>query len=118
MKVLLDENLDWRLCRNLPGHQVDSVPKIGWAGVKNGELLRRANASYDVLVTMDKGIYHQQNLTGLHVALVVLRTKTNRLADTHVLMPEVLQLLAAIEPGMFLPCLRLDSLQRMWSADA
>lgn len=58
MKVLLDENLDWRLCRELPGHQVDSVSKIGWAGVKNGELLRRANAAYDMLITMDKGIYH------------------------------------------------------------
>jgi predicted nuclease of predicted toxin-antitoxin system len=59
MKILLDENLDWRLGRELSGHEVDSVPKIGWAGVKNGELLRRANSAYDLLITMDKGIYHQ-----------------------------------------------------------
>ncbi|MGV3663031.1 MAG: DUF5615 family PIN-like protein [Prosthecobacter sp.] len=101
MKILLDENLDWRLGRDLSGHEVDSVPKIGWAGVKNGELLRRANAAYDVLITMDKGIYHQQNLTGLRVVLVALRAKTNRLADTRVLMPALLELLVQVKPGEF-----------------
>jgi predicted nuclease of predicted toxin-antitoxin system len=87
MKILLDENLDWRLGRDLPGHEVDSVPKIGWAGVKNGELLRRANSAYDLLITMDKGIYHQQNLSGLRLAIIALGAKTNRLAETRLLMP-------------------------------
>jgi hypothetical protein len=40
------------------------VPLIGWAGVKNGELLRLEEMQFEVLLTMDKGIYHQQNLTG------------------------------------------------------
>ncbi|HBJ84951.1 MAG TPA: hypothetical protein DDZ88_13995 [Verrucomicrobiales bacterium] len=101
MKILLDENLDWRLGRDLPGHAVDSVPKIGWAGVKNGELLRRANSTYDVLITMDKGIYHQQNLGGLRLAIIALRAKTNRLAETRLLMPEVLRVVASIQPGAF-----------------
>ena len=43
MRILLDENLDWRLSRELSGQVVDSVPLIGWAGLKNGELLARAN---------------------------------------------------------------------------
>lgn len=101
MRILLDENLDWRLERDLPGHSVASVPRIGWAGVKNGELLRRANGQFDVLVTMDKGIYHQQNLTGLSLAVVALRAKTNRLADTRPLMPALLSLLLNIQPGEF-----------------
>jgi predicted nuclease of predicted toxin-antitoxin system len=42
MRILLDENLDWRLCRDLPGHVVESVPLIGWAGIQNGELLKKA----------------------------------------------------------------------------
>ena len=42
MRLLLDENLDWRLRRDLLGHQVESVPLIGWAGIENGELLRKA----------------------------------------------------------------------------
>jgi predicted nuclease of predicted toxin-antitoxin system len=41
MRLLLDENLDWRLRRDLPGHQVESVPLIGWAGIENGELLAK-----------------------------------------------------------------------------
>ena len=42
-RILLDENLDWRLSRDLPGHTVESVPLIGWAGLENGELLIRLN---------------------------------------------------------------------------
>jgi hypothetical protein len=42
MRILLDENLDWRLSRDLPGHDVKSVPLIGWAGLKNGVLLAQA----------------------------------------------------------------------------
>ena len=55
MRLLLDENLDWRLRRDLPGHQVESVPLIGWAGIENGELLTKAvDARFDVLVTMEQ----------------------------------------------------------------
>jgi predicted nuclease of predicted toxin-antitoxin system len=54
MRLLLDENLDWRLQRDLPAHQVESVPLIGCAGIEKGELLRKAvEAGFDVLITMD-----------------------------------------------------------------
>jgi len=54
MRILLDENLDWRLRRDLPGHETESVPLIGWAGIQNGELLRKAvEEGFEVLVTMD-----------------------------------------------------------------
>jgi predicted nuclease of predicted toxin-antitoxin system len=53
MRLLLDENLDWRLQRDLPAHQVESVPLIGWAGIENGELLRKAvEAGFDALITI------------------------------------------------------------------
>ena len=62
MRLLLDENLDWRLSRDLPGHQTESVPSLGWAGIQNGELLAKAvEAGFDVLVTMDSNMVHQQN---------------------------------------------------------
>ena len=61
MRLLLDENLDWRLRRDLPGHQVESVPLIGWAGIENDELLAKAvDARFDVLVTMDSNMVHHQ----------------------------------------------------------
>ena len=54
MRILLDENLDWRLRRDLPGHETESVPLIGWAGIQNGVLLRKAvEEGFEVLVTMD-----------------------------------------------------------------
>jgi predicted nuclease of predicted toxin-antitoxin system len=63
MRVLLDENLNWRLKRDLPGHEVESVPLLGWAGIQNGALLHKAvESGFDVLVTMDSNMVHQQDL--------------------------------------------------------
>jgi len=46
MRLLLDENLDWRLRRDLAAHHVDSVPLIGWAGIENGELFKKSGRSW------------------------------------------------------------------------
>ncbi len=99
MRILLDENLDWRLERFLPGHEVSSVARIGWAGLKNGKLLARAQDDFDVLITMDGSMSKQQNAAILRFAIVSLRAPTNRLADTSPLMPKVLLLLPEIMPG-------------------
>lgn len=99
MKILLDENLDWRLERHLPGHDVASVPRIGWAGMKNGKLLEAASQRFDALITMDGSIPHQQDLTGHNLIIIGLRAASNRLADTAPLMPDVLDLLPNAEPG-------------------
>lgn len=99
MRILLDENLDWRLVRFLPGHEVKSVPRLGWAGLKNGKLLMRANENFDVLITMDNPMVSQQNLSKFKIAVVVLRAPSNRLADTSPLMPKVLALLPHLKPG-------------------
>lgn len=100
MRILLDENLDWRLRRHLPGHEVDSVTYIGWSGMKNGVLLRRAaDAGYDVLLTMDGNLSYQQDLTVHGIAVIALRAPTNRLADTSPLMPKVLACLPGVLKG-------------------
>ncbi|MDQ2695700.1 MAG: DUF5615 family PIN-like protein, partial [Pseudomonadota bacterium] len=63
MRVLLDENLDRRLKRAFESDfDVVTVTERGWSGKTNGELLRLAEVEFDVLVTMDRGIEHQQNL--------------------------------------------------------
>ncbi len=99
MNILLDENLDWRLRRDLLGHTVESVPLIGWAGLKNGALLREAEKRFEVLVTMDGNMDDQQNLTRFRIAVIALEAKSNRLADTRPLMPKVLAALATCKPG-------------------
>ncbi len=106
MRILLDENLDWRLRRDLPGHQVESVPLLGWAGIQNGVLLRRAvETGFELLVTMDGNMVHQQNIAWQGIAIVALRARSNRLADTRPLMPSLLTLLPDLKPGTltFLP---------------
>ena len=99
MRILLDENLDWRLQRDLPGHTVESVPLIGWAGLKNGELLARAAQRFDVLITMDGCLPKQQNLAKFKIAVVGLKARSNRLADTRPLMPQVMAVLPKLQSG-------------------
>ena len=82
MRVLLDGNLDWRLRRDLPGHEVESVPLVGWAGIENGALLVQAQDRFDVLIAMDTNLSRQQDLARYHLAVIALRAPTNRLADT------------------------------------
>ena len=99
MNVLLDENLDWRLRRHLPGHTVQSVPLIGLAGLKNGALLAEAEKRFEALVTMDSNMVHQQDLSRFRLVIVVLRARSNRLADTQPLMSKVLVALSNAKPG-------------------
>ena len=99
MNILLDENLDWRLRRDLPGHTVESVPLIGWVGLKNGILLAEAERRFDVLLTMDSNMVHEPNLTRFRIAVIALQARSNRLADTRPLMPSVLEALSTAGPG-------------------
>ncbi len=101
MKILLDENLDWRLGRDLPGHEVASVPLIGWAGLKNGALLSQAAEQFEVFITMDSNMSYQQNAAKYKIAIIVLRAPSNRLVHTRPLMPNVLMLLPNIQRGKF-----------------
>src|SRR5471030_3083665 len=101
MRILLDECLPARLRRDLPGHDVQTVPRAGWAGIKNGRLLRLIADSdgFDIFLTMDKNLPHQQQFKSLPFAIVVLRAKSNRFEDTHPLMPEVLRRLPEFQIG-------------------
>jgi predicted nuclease of predicted toxin-antitoxin system len=99
MRVLIDECLDWRLTRGLPGHTVNSVQRMGWAGVKNGRLLALAEEQFDVFVTGDRNLSFQQAIGQLHLAIVVLAAESTRLKDTLPLMPRLLVLLPQLQPG-------------------
>jgi hypothetical protein len=73
VRVLLDENLDHRLRKSLVGHEVFTVTYKGWAGLKNGELLRAAeDDSIEIFLTGDQTLVHEQNLAGRRLAIVVL----------------------------------------------
>jgi hypothetical protein len=93
MRVFLDECVDWRLARDIVGHQIRTGRQLGWTAIENGELLALAAREFDVFVTVDRNLSFQQNVTALNIAVIVLHARTNRLAD---LRPLAAQLLAAI----------------------
>lgn len=99
MRVLLDECVDWRLSRDIVGHEVRTARQKGWSTVKNGELLALAAREFDVFVTVDRNLSFQQNVSALPIAVIVLRAKSNRLADLRVLMPQLLRAIPDARPG-------------------
>jgi hypothetical protein len=73
---------------------------MGWSGIKNGELLDRAAAGFDVFVTVDRNLSFQQNVRKARIAVIVLRAKTNRLANLLPLVPKLLRALDSMTPGV------------------
>ena len=99
MRVLLDECVDWRLARDLAGHDVKTARQMGWTAIKNGELLALASQRFDVFVTVDRNLSFQQNLVAFAIAVVVIRAKSNRLADLTALVPDLLAAIVSAKPG-------------------
>ncbi len=100
MKVLLDENIDHALRKLLGLHEVVTAAYAGWAGLKNGELLREAESGgIDVLVAGDQSLRYEQNLIGRRLAIVAL--STIRLPAIVRSLPKVIGALDNAVPGSF-----------------
>ena len=99
MRILLDESLPRKLTLELPRHNVQTVPRRGWAGLKNGALLREASQEFQVLLTGDQNLEFQQDLTTLPIAVIVMVAVNNRIESLRPLIPDVLEALKTIQPG-------------------
>lgn len=99
MKILLDECVDRRFARELSEFEVVTVPQMGWAGIKNGELMRLAEKDFDVFLTVDRNLSYQQDLTQYDIALIVLRANSNRYIDLAPFADLIRQSLSDIRPG-------------------
>lgn len=103
MRVLLDEQLPRHLAREIAGHDVSTVQQCGWAGLKNGELLRAAAAEgFDVLVTADRNLQFQQNLSRAALGIVLLVAPSNALEDLLPLVPGLHAAISKSRPGQIL----------------
>jgi hypothetical protein len=98
-RILLDECIPRPLGGHLAGHYVRTAPQMGWASVVNGELIKLAEAEFDVFVTVDRGIFYQQNLRSTTLGFIVLRAQSNRLEDLLPLVDDMLAALEAIKAG-------------------
>ena len=104
MKILLDECIPRKLKYSLPDHECHTVPEAGLAGQKNGALLDLAeSAGFEIFVTMDKGLEYEQNLAGRSIAILILRAKSNRLADLLPLAPDILRTIKLARKGEIHP---------------
>ena len=100
MKVLIDECLNWRLGRGLPGHFCTSVQRMGWSGIENGALLEKMRQErFDVFLTGDRNLQFQREAPVSGIAVIVLRAGSTRLAETLPLMPQLLERINALHPG-------------------
>ncbi|MDG4595287.1 MAG: hypothetical protein P9F75_06280 [Candidatus Contendobacter sp.] len=99
MRILLDENVPRKLKQAFPNFIVATVGEMGWAGVGNGELLKRAENVFDVLITVDRGVQYQNSLESKNIALMTLIVRWNKLQYLLPLVPQILQALADIQPG-------------------
>jgi predicted nuclease of predicted toxin-antitoxin system len=102
MRILLDEDLPRRFGKLLTGHDVSTVQRCGWAGVKNGKLLALAATQFDVLLTMDGNLEYQQNLATLPMAVLVVSAVSNRIEHLEPLISAVLSALEDIPPRSLL----------------
>jgi predicted nuclease of predicted toxin-antitoxin system len=104
MKLLLDECVPRRtkLLFSGSGHTCETVREAGFGGKENGELLSLAEGKFDVLITVDKNLKHQQNITHRRIALLVIRAASNDIDDIRPHLPEMLAALQSIVPGQII----------------
>jgi hypothetical protein len=100
MRILLDECVPRPLKREFADYAIRTVVEMGWAGTKNGKLLKlMMEENFTILLTTDQNLRHQQNLEEAGVAIVVMVAQKNRLPDLIPLVPNVYVALSSIEPG-------------------
>jgi hypothetical protein len=100
VKVLLDECVDRRFAHDLVGHEVTTVPRRGWAGIKNGDLLALAEKEFDAFITVDRKLSIQQDLTKFRIPMLLIRARTNRLEHIRPLAADVLERLPRASAGV------------------
>ena len=100
MKILLDECVTRQLKRLLTNHEVYTVTEMGWNGLKNGNLLQKATEeAFDMLLTIDKNIDAQQNISKYDLSLVILDVAKSNLKHLEPLIPAFFAKLSQLEKG-------------------
>jgi predicted nuclease of predicted toxin-antitoxin system len=102
MRVLLDTCVPKRLARDLPGYEVRHATEMGWGDLDDGPLLAAMAGRFDALVTVDRNLSHQQNLSARPFAVLLLRAHSNRLTDLARLIPKLRAALKRAAPGQLI----------------
>lgn len=99
-RVLFDECVPRRLLREVGSIDASHAMTEGWAGHRNGALLRAMLAAgLRTLVTVDRNLQFQQNVAASGVAVIVLNARSNRVTDLAPLIPALLNALVDAKVG-------------------
>lgn len=99
MRLLLDECMPRVLCADLAGHDCRTVSQMKWRGLKNGVLLARASEEFDIFITVDRNLRHQQNLKKFNIAVMVLLARNNDYDELRQFVPKIVTALTTISVG-------------------
>ena len=100
MRILFDQGTPAPLRDQLPGHSVETAYDKGWSTLRNGELLTKAEAEFDLLITTDRNLRHQQNLSERRIAILVLPTTS--WPRLQLMTREIVSAVESLKPGEFL----------------
>jgi len=116
LRILLDENIPVQLKAAFRGHVVKSVndSDIGWKNIKNGRLLAEMEGRFDLLITADRNMFAQQNLSGRNICILVL--PVNRRNDILALRERIVEVAAGVSAGTYV-VLEKTGVVRRWSFD-
>jgi hypothetical protein len=99
VRILFDQGVPAPLRAHLRGHEVQTAFELGWSTLRNGELLGRAEAQFHALVTTDRNLKSQQNLSGVKIAILVLPTTSwPRLQS---MLPEIAAAVDSLRPAEY-----------------
>ena len=99
MRILLDECVHAGIKKAFPGHRVQTVPEAGWSGIKNGKLMALVAGHFDVFLTIDQNIRHQQNLTSLPFAILFVSVPNNMIDSYLPLFDLMRETAQKLQPG-------------------
>ena len=99
MRILLDECVNPRVREAFPGHTVETVRSMGWGGTTNGKLMALAQRSFEVFITVDLNLEHQQNLSTMTLGLVIVDVPDNKITFFQPIFPALLKAVENVRPG-------------------
>jgi len=100
MKILFDQGTPVPLSQYLTSHEIKTVFELGWSNLENGELLAKAEESFDLFITTDQQLRYQQNLVGRKLSIIVLMTRS--WPRLRLLTPQIVKAVERITPGGYL----------------
>jgi hypothetical protein len=98
-RVLFDENMPRKLRCDLPEFFIRTAQEEGWGSFRNGELLKRAESSFAVLVTIDQRMRYQQNIATFNIGIVAIELPDTRIVFLRALIPQMRVAIEHVRPG-------------------